>query len=573
MHLSPRVRRLASCCLLAITIVLLKGPSAFTQGPQPEQTFPTQDNPRVVISNASTISINSWDKKEVSIGASVLGGAVQPEELKIKAEKNKLEISCHPSKPDRNMSVTLHVPVKALLEITAYGNTIEVKQPEEQITIKLSRELVQLTLPEYTGLDMRAAPRAFVRRSMGQGVATIGIGRNVMGTGPPFVKVTAPMAQVAASLGSPEALTRPAITRPMTRAAQSIARRSGSMSQALRKSNPQLIRPASRIDNAAPAAPKEGEDGALKLETYLVNLNVGATDRAGRAVGDLKQDDFSVYEDGVLQRLSFFSPQKSQFNIILLIDLSGSMREQIDLIIETAHHFLDVAGAQDSVAVVTFTTDVTVVSHLTKDREELREDISDMLTPAGGTSFYDALGFALVEELRKVKGQRNAVIAITDGEDNAIQSELLRALRPADLNMNSVASGSFLTFDQLLNGVMEGDALIYPIHFEPTAPQLLFATPGPKRPTPMAQIQPQMTAIARKQLQSLADASGGRFFHADRIEDLKGVFEQVAAELRTVYSMAYTPRDLNFDGRFRKIRVQVNRPDVAIRTRPGYLGR
>jgi Ca-activated chloride channel family protein len=572
MHLSPRSYRRAGCCFLALTIVLLNGPSGFTQAPQTEQRFPTQDNPRVVISNASTISITSWDKNEVSIRGSVLGAQVQAGEITIKPDKNKLEISCHPSKPDRDIALNLQVPVKAVLEMNTGGNTIQVKEPQGQITIRASRGLLQLLLPEYSSLDMQAAPHASVRRRIGQGVATIGVGRSRMGIGPPYVKVTAATTQVVAVLGSPEALTQPTITRPMTRAAQSIARRGGSMSQALRKSTPQLIRPASRIDNAVPAAPKNGEEGALKLETYLVNLNVGATDRAGRAVGDLKQDDFSVYEDGVLQRLSFFSPQKSQFNVVLLIDLSGSMREQIDLIIETAHHFLDVAGAQDSVAVVTFTTDVTVVSHLTKDRDDLRENISDMLAPAGGTAFYDALGYALVEELRKVKGQRNAVITITDGEDNALQAQLLQALLP-DMRFSSVASGSFLTFEQLLDGVMEADALIYPIHFDPAEPQLLNPGPPPRKPTPMSQIQPQMTAIARKQLQSLADASGGRFFHADRIEDLKGVFEQVAAELRTVYSMAYTPKDLNFDGRFRRIRVQVNRPDVAIRTRPGYFGR
>ena len=68
---------------------------------------------------------------------------------------------------------------------------------------------------------------------------------------------------------------------------------------------------------------------------------------------------------------------------------------------------------------------------------------------------------------------------------------------------------------------------------------------------------------------SLSEATGGRMYHANRIEDLNGVFEQVAAELRTVYSIGYTPSNLNFDGRFRRIRVQVNRPDVATRTRPG----
>ena len=74
-------------------------------------------------------------------------------------------------------------------------------------------------------------------------------------------------------------------------------------------------------------------------------------------------------------------------------------------------------------------------------------------------------------------------------------------------------------------------------------------------------------------LHILADASGGRFYHANRVEDLKGVCEQVAAELRTVYSIAYTTKNLNFDGKFRRIQVKVNQPDVAVRTRPGYYAR
>jgi VWFA-related protein len=350
------------------------------------------------------------------------------------------------------------------------------------------------------------------------------------------------------------------------------------MAEALRRSAPHLIRPSDRrgqpVEINKPAPPED----AVKLETYLVNLNVSATDRAGRAIPDLTRDDFTVYEDGVPQLISFFAPQQSPFNLVLLIDLSGSMSEKIDLIKETALHFLGVISSLDSVAVVTFTTDVVVVSHLTKDRDDLRDSIDFMLAPAGGTSFYDALGYALVEVLRKVKGERNAVIAISDGEDNALQSRLeLRAIGAG------IAQGSFLTFDELLEGAAENDALIYPIHLNPADVQ-----PGTTRTTsgltsPSVQIQTSsaprklitsaLTEIAKGQLHSLANASGGRFYHADRIEDLKGVFELVGAELRTVYSVAYTPKNLNFDGSFRRIRVQVNRPDVAIRTRPGYYGK
>jgi Ca-activated chloride channel homolog len=359
--------------------------------------------------------------------------------------------------------------------------------------------------------------------------------------------------------------------RPPTLAATTIARRTSAMSRALRRSNPQLIRPT-REQPSTFTSPHTEED-ALKLETHLVNLNISATDREGRAAPGLNREDFSVYEDGVKQQVSFFSPERSPFNLILLIDLSGSMKDEIELIKETAIHFLDVISAQDNVAVITFTTDVTVVSHLTKDRDDLRESIDWMLAPAGGTSFYDALGFALVEEFRKVKGQRNAIIAITDGEDNALQSKLYQKERPG---ARVPSTGSFLTFEELLDGATESDAMIYPIHLNPTSPQVIIQlTPGANVSVspPLVQNSSELTEIATKQLHALADASGGRFYHADHIEDLKGVFEQVAAELRTVYSMAYTPTNLNYDGQFRRIRVKVSKPGVVIRTRPGYYGR
>jgi Ca-activated chloride channel homolog len=573
MHFSMRSYRLVGCCIFSISIALLDALSGFSQAPQPEQSFPTQANPKVVISNASTISITSWDKNEVSIATEVSGSVVKAQEVIIKSESNKLDISCRPAKPDRRISLTLRVPAKAVLEIKSHGNKVEVKEPRGLVSILAGKEYFHLNVPESSSLDMRDAPQAVDYRQFGQGGwARIGIGkRQVGGTGPPFVKVTAETAQVTVAHGNIFIATAntPA-PKPLTIAATTIARRNSSMARVLRRSNPQLIRPQRDQSSAANSA--DIEEGALKLETHLINLNVGATDREGRAIPGLNKDDLSIYEDGVLQRISFFSPERAPFNLVLLIDLSGSMKDEIELIKETALHFLDVISAQDSVAVITFTTDVTVVSHLTKDRDDLRESIEYMLAPAGGTAFYDALGYALVETLRKVKGQRNAVIAITDGEDNLLQAKLMEKLR----TFRGPVAGSFLTFEELLDGAREADALIYPIHFNPTPPQPIVMDnrpPPTAAQSPLLQIQSELTGIAKEQLHSLADATGGRFYHANRIADLKGVFEQVAAELRTVYSMAYTTTNLNFDGRFRRIRVQVNKPDVLVRTRPGYYGR
>ena len=578
MHLRLRSYQRAGCCTLALAIVLLNSLSGRTQTLQTEWSFPTQNNPRVVISNASLITINAWDKNEVSIKAEVLAAAIQAQEVRVKSESNKLDISCDPAKSDRKIFLTVSVPSKAVLEIKANGNTIQVTEPADQIIISnASKELLQLSVPESSALDMKETRQAVERRQLGPlGNARIGIAGRRVGNGPPYVKVTAAKALVVVARGVIEPPKR-----PPTLAATTIARRNGSMSEALRRSAPDLIRPSARLEQTASVKPPDRVEGALKLETYLVNLNVSATDRAGRAIPDLTKDDFTVYEDGVPQPISFFAPQQSPFNLVLLIDLSGSMRDEIDLIRETAIHFLEVISSLDSVAVVSFTTDVVVVSHLTKDRGDLRDSVDFMLAPAGGTAFYDALGYALVEVLRKVKGQRNAVIAITDGEDNALQSRL--ALRAVGM---SIAQGSFLAFEDLLEGAAENDALIYPIHLAPAPPPAVSmssqTTPSGKA-APTVQIQTSaeprklstsfLTEIAKTQLQSLADASGGRFYHADRIEDLKGVFEQVAAELRTVYSVAYTPTNLNFDGSFRRIRLHVNRPGVAIRTRPGYYGR
>src|SRR5262249_41644074 len=161
------------------------------------------------------------------------------------------------------------------------------------------------------------------------------------------------------------------------------------MAQALRRSTPELIRP--QLNQTSPSPMTTADEGALKLETHLINLNVSATDRVGRAISGLKREDFSVYEDGVPQQLSFFAPEQSPFNLVLLIDTSGSMKDEIDLIKNTALHFLDVIFPQDSVAVITFSTDVVVVSQLTKDRDDLRDSIDLMTTPVGGTAFYDAL--------------------------------------------------------------------------------------------------------------------------------------------------------------------------------------
>jgi len=576
MRLAPNVYRSFSI-ILSTALFLTNNLFGHSQSSAREWNFPNQHNPLIAIWNASSVTISSWEKDEVSIRAEVLSSVIKPDDVTVKRDNHRLEVSCSPGKQGRRILLTLHVPAKSVLDISADGSAIRITEPGERISVDFTfKTFVRLNVPTTAELDMKAAPKAVARRQQPQGgFEQFEIGNSRMGTGPPFVKVAAAKSVVSATIGGVEPLPRKA-----TFAATTIARRGGLMGEALRKSAPQLIQSGARFE-PIPAARTTSEEGAVKLETYLVNLNVSATDKAGKAMPGLTKNDFIVEEDGVPQKISFFSPQQSPFNLVLLIDLSTSMRDEIDLIKETAAHFLNVIGALDSVALVTFSTDVIVVSTLTKDREELGDSIQSIMAPVGGTAFYDALGFTLAETLRNVKGQRNAVIAITDGEDNALQSQL--ALQSGRA---SIAAGSFLTFDELHEGVKEADALVYPIHLNPSAPpppNLVIMNGSPNLPAPKVQIQTNvdmrklststLTEMAIKQLHGLADASGGTFYHANRIEDLKGVFEKIAAEMRTVYSIAYTPANLRFDGSFRRIRVRASNPDVVVRTRPGYYGR
>ena len=304
--------------------------------------------------------------------------------------------------------------------------------------------------------------------------------------------------------------------RQLTIAAQKIALRNSLMSSSLRKSEPRLLNLYNDKLKNDPAASKETDNDEVKLESHLVNLSVSATDRDGKAISGLGKDDFSVYEDDVKQQITQFSPEHTPFNLVILLDMSGSVESKRGLIKDAALHFIDVINPKDKVAVITFTTDVIAVSHLTDSREDTRDNISNLVFPTGGTSFYDSLGYVLVEELRKVKGQRNAVVVLTDGEDNSIMSNLTR-----DFNTINHRNGSFLTFAELLEGVKEADALIYPIHVEVGAnfrkSNAIMAPPstgkGNNNGARLSQPNPipaEASAIAKKQLQQLADVSGGR---------------------------------------------------------------
>lgn len=280
----------------------------------------------------------------------------------------------------------------------------------------------------------------------------------------------------------------------------------------------------------------------IKTETNLVNLNVSVfNNKMKMFVGSLTKDDFRVHENGQEQTVTYFASTDVPFDLVLLIDLSGSTKDKRDLIRKSTLRFIQAARPTDRVAIVTFADTPTVVSPLTLDRDQLAASIGKM-DGVGGSNVWDAVKFALDSVVGpQAVGRRRAVVLMSDGLDGQL--------------MRFTSSGSKINFASLLEQVRQTDTLIVPIFLDTS-------------------FGPYMTLQyenARRTLNLLAEESGGPYYHARKLSDLNGVYEQVINDLGKVYSLGYKPTTATAEPTWRSVEVAIlNRPDLITRTRPGY---
>lgn len=288
----------------------------------------------------------------------------------------------------------------------------------------------------------------------------------------------------------------------------------------------------------------------IRIETRLVNLNVKAVDKAGQPLTDLKLEDFVVYEDAVKQDVTHFKPVNAPVNILMLLDLSGSTQKRRGAMIEAARKFIDALPAQDKISLVAFTRRYRPLADFTTDKIALKKEIEQVKKIGGGTAFYDSMWKAL-DDLNKISDARKAIVVLTDGEDESLVGD----------------EETIHTFDDLLGRASEEDVTIYPIYFSGQNHYnkigLLFGGNG-------SLIGNDNRRIARKQLDKLAEQTGGEVFSAQREEELEGAYKRVASELHTLYSLAYSPDKLKHNGEFRKINVKIGRDGAVAKTRRGY---
>jgi len=301
-----------------------------------------------------------------------------------------------------------------------------------------------------------------------------------------------------------------------------------------------------------PADPTVGGDldegDVIRVDSQLVTLNISVIDRGtNRGLAGLAQSDFKLFEDNEEQRIVQFESSSAPFDLILLIDLSGSTREVVKLIRAAALRFVQAARPADRIGVITFAGEATVVSTLTADRELLRQRIETIDTARGDTKLYDATNFAMDEVLKESKkSRRSAIVLMSDGLDGTIPGI-------------SGQVGSKRSYQQTLRNVQEFDGVLYTLwlntEYEAMSP---------------LDTQPEAFDMGHDRMKEMADAGGGVFYQVERLTDLAGAYEQVVADLGTMYSLAYRPSNSTRDGRWRAIKIKVERTNAVPRGKRGY---
>lgn len=287
----------------------------------------------------------------------------------------------------------------------------------------------------------------------------------------------------------------------------------------------------------------------IRIDSDLVDLKVSVLARAAVApVPLLEQKDFVVLEDGAPQEIAFFAAADTPFDLVLLLDLSGSNSKKLKMIRNSAKRFVDAARPTDRIAIVSFTERPALYSSFTLDRIKLKKSIDEMEDATGGTNFWDSLDWVVRVLVRQGSNRRSAVVVMTDGVDNALP--------------NVYGDGSRIAFEKLLANIRDSETIVFPIYLDTEEENVRDH-----------RILRSAYVLAREQLASIANACGTPLYRAAKLNDLDKVYEQVVRDLSTVYSIGYRPSNKTLDGKWRAVVVQVQRPDLLARTKRGYYAK
>jgi len=282
-------------------------------------------------------------------------------------------------------------------------------------------------------------------------------------------------------------------------------------------------------------------DGGIKLDTELITLDVSVLDKSNRPIFDLPQDRFQVLEDGVPQKIDFFSREQAPVSLALAIDTSGSMRSKLDAVVQATTNLVNADKPQDEAAVIQFKDQVELIEEFTNEKQDIEDALGDLIAN-GQTSLLDAITLASDYVQKDGHNRRKALVVVSDGLER----------------------GSYYSLDQVVEHMRKLDVRLYLIGFTSDLEDSggLF--------------HKSQKGKAEELLRKLAEETGGRAFFPSDLADLGPITDQIAQDLRTVFAVGYYPTNTKKDGTYRKVDVRMLGPDqkldtkLSARTRAGY---
>jgi VWFA-related protein len=345
---------------------------------------------------------------------------------------------------------------------------------------------------------------------------------------------------------------------------------------------------------------QEAQEEPLSLSATLVQVPTVVTERGGKFVTDLTQADFTLLEDGKRQDIGLFRAVKEPFSVVIVIDTSNSAEDRLKAMRDSAMEFVRQLGPQDRAMLITFDNEIHELADFTSDHSELEAAIKT--AEAGfGKLLYEAVNRAL-EKLKEVEGRR-AIILFTDGVDlDSIEASAESTARLAEQVGAAIYTVKFETRWWIESQAMkqleemsrrpdrpygaEGRIPLPPSGRpsptgmpNPGSPKVQVETSGiptisikEEKPTPestRANLD-KMYGKADAYLAGLSDHTGGRLFSSQTLTDTRAAFASIADELRNQYLIGYYTGVKRADGKYHKIKVEVARKGLSVRSRQGF---
>jgi VWFA-related protein len=564
---APDLRHHYSCKRFLVTITTILaiaalGHSAWAQAYQKD--LDTPEKVSVSIKNrdgrVSVIASDEQEKK-VSVDATSAGHAVDPGDLRMEAKGSQIEIEVRSRNERDRIDVVVRIPSRSKVVVESEAGSVDVVGNLESATVRTNTGTIHADVPldalKFEFLWEASKPRYLsdvelpdVKEKAG---GVFKISGKLGEEKPDKEKRVALNFQTQRGVVllnvDPSMAPSDLRQRPLTEAVRAIVRSGDSqLIDSIRKVSPKMFG-----DFARTLPPPEKEPSLVKRQPpgqivssvapQLLRFNASITDRNGRAIGGMRERDFTVYENGVERQVINVVPANEPFNLVLLLDVSGSVEERMDFIRKAARDFLNTTSLQDRIAIISFRDDIQMISNFSTDRQMLSRKL-DEIDAGGGTALYDAIGYVLADTLKQLRGERTAIVIMSDGDDNK----------------------SFVPFPAILEATIESGALIYPLY----VPSGLI--PESSVPKPEITIDPlrtrylTLTTRAEDEARKLASVSGGVYYPIRRLEDLQKAYNEVVMQLRTAYTITYTSNATPAGNR--QVRVRTNREGSSVRLSP-----